>query len=148
MRFATHGPKARPPLRVVLYHDVANKVSALVDRLAVNTAAKVFEAHVRKLALNYEIVSLDTVLSGRLPRRALLITFDDGYRSFVDTALPVLRRFGLPSVLFVAGRLSTPASFPSTTSSHTSARASAWSAWQSQSTLRHARHAAFCSSWI
>ena len=112
MRFATHGPKARPPLRAVLYHHVANKVSALVDRLAVNTAAKVFEAHVRKLALNYEIVSLDTVLSGRLPRRALLITFDDGYRSFVDTALPVLRRFGLPSVLFVTGATLEPGNLP------------------------------------
>jgi peptidoglycan/xylan/chitin deacetylase (PgdA/CDA1 family) len=103
MRFAAPGPKARPPLRAVLYHHIANKVSALVDRLAVSTAAEVFEAHMRRLERHYEIVSLDTVLSGRLPRRALLITFDDGYRSVVDTALPVLRRLGLPSVLFVTG---------------------------------------------
>ncbi len=46
------------------------------------------------------------MLSGRLPSRALLITFDDGYRSFVESALPVLRRFGLPSVLFVTGAYS------------------------------------------
>jgi peptidoglycan/xylan/chitin deacetylase (PgdA/CDA1 family) len=103
MRFTAPGPKARPPLRAVLYHHVANKVSSLVDRLAVSTAPKVFEAHVRWLERNYEIVSLDTVVSGRLPSRALLITFDDGYRSVVDTALPVLRRLGLPSVLFVTG---------------------------------------------
>ena len=112
MRFATHGPKARSPLRAVLYHHVANKVSALVDRLGVHTAAEVFEAHVHKLERNYEIVSLDTVLSGRLPRRAMLITFDDGYRSFVDTALPVLRRFGLPSVLFVTGATLDPGILP------------------------------------
>ena len=71
----------------------------LVDRLAVSTPLAVFEAHMRKLARDYEVVSLDAVLSGKLPPRALLITFDDGYRSFVESALPVLRRLGLPSVL-------------------------------------------------
>ena len=66
----------------------------------------------RKMARDYEIVGLDAVLSGNLPRRALLITFDDGYRSFVDVALPVLRRLGLPSVLFVTGACLEPYSLP------------------------------------
>lgn len=35
-----------------------------------------------------------------LPDRALLLTFDDAYRSFRTTALPVLRRFGYPAVVF------------------------------------------------
>ena len=36
-----------------------------------------------------------------LPRHSALITFDDGYRSVRTVALPLLRRFGLPAVLFV-----------------------------------------------
>jgi peptidoglycan/xylan/chitin deacetylase (PgdA/CDA1 family) len=36
-----------------------------------------------------------------LPERAVLLTFDDGYRSMLDTALPILRAYGFPSVLFV-----------------------------------------------
>lgn len=36
-----------------------------------------------------------------LPERSALITFDDGYRSMLTVALPVLRRFGFPAVLFV-----------------------------------------------
>jgi peptidoglycan/xylan/chitin deacetylase (PgdA/CDA1 family) len=36
-----------------------------------------------------------------LPQRAALITFDDGYRSFLHSAVPLLRRFGYPAVLFV-----------------------------------------------
>lgn len=36
-----------------------------------------------------------------LPDRAALLTFDDGYRSFVTCALPRLREFGYPSVMFV-----------------------------------------------
>jgi peptidoglycan/xylan/chitin deacetylase (PgdA/CDA1 family) len=103
MRRATVGSTAGPPLRAVLYHHVAEQPSSLIDRLAVSTPPEVFEAHVRKIARNYEVVSLDDILSGRLPRRALLITFDDGYRSVVEVALPILRRLGLPSVFFVTG---------------------------------------------
>jgi peptidoglycan/xylan/chitin deacetylase (PgdA/CDA1 family) len=33
--------------------------------------------------------------------RAILITFDDGYRNFADAALPLLRRFGFTATLFV-----------------------------------------------
>jgi peptidoglycan/xylan/chitin deacetylase (PgdA/CDA1 family) len=112
MRFAAPGPKARPPLRAVLYHHIASMASALVDRLGVSTPPQVFEAHMRRLARDYEVVSLDTVISGKLPRRSLLITFDDGYRSFLDMALPVLRRLGLPSVLFVTGATLEPEHLP------------------------------------
>ena len=39
---------------------------------------------------------------GGLPERSVLITFDDGCRSFLEVALPCLeRRFGWPSVMFV-----------------------------------------------
>jgi peptidoglycan/xylan/chitin deacetylase (PgdA/CDA1 family) len=94
---------ARPTLRAVLYHHVAEHESSLVDRLGVTTTLDAFEAHIRKLARDYDVVSLDDLLSGRLPRRALLITFDDGYRSVFEVALPLLRRLGLPSVFFVTG---------------------------------------------
>jgi peptidoglycan/xylan/chitin deacetylase (PgdA/CDA1 family) len=36
-----------------------------------------------------------------LPERAALLTFDDGYRSVREVALPWLRKFGYPAVLFV-----------------------------------------------
>lgn len=41
------------------------------------------------------------VRPGSLPPRAALITFDDGYRSVREVALPYLKRFGYPAVLFV-----------------------------------------------
>ncbi len=39
--------------------------------------------------------------SSRLPERAALVTFDDGYRSVYEHALPVLRRLGCPALMFV-----------------------------------------------
>lgn len=42
---------------------------------------------------------------GRLPRRAVLITFDDGHRSVLEVGLPLLRERGLPAVAFVVAGL-------------------------------------------
>lgn len=36
----------------------------------------------------------------RPPARSVLVTFDDGYVDYRDEALPILRRLGIPSVLF------------------------------------------------
>ncbi len=52
------------------------------------------------------VISLGEFLRGLddpegLPERSALLTFDDGCRSFLDTALPCLERFGWPSVMFV-----------------------------------------------
>src|SRR5512147_1255265 len=102
-RRAVSGSRARPPLRAVLYHHVTDHASSLVDQLAVSTPPDVFEAHIRKMARDYEVVSLDTVLSGELPRRALLITFDDGYRSIAQVALPSLGPLRLPSLCHITG---------------------------------------------
>jgi peptidoglycan/xylan/chitin deacetylase (PgdA/CDA1 family) len=54
----------------------------------------------------WQVIDLVTFLEGlaapsTLPERAALLTFDDGYRSMRTVALPWLRRFGYPAVLFV-----------------------------------------------
>jgi peptidoglycan/xylan/chitin deacetylase (PgdA/CDA1 family) len=89
-------------LRVLMYH----KVNDLwPNPTTVPTA--VFEEQMGLLGtLGYTPVSLDAVrdhyLRGsELPPRAVLITFDDGYRDNLANALPVLRRHGYPAVVFV-----------------------------------------------
>jgi peptidoglycan/xylan/chitin deacetylase (PgdA/CDA1 family) len=37
----------------------------------------------------------------RLPDRPVLVTFDDAYRTVVSQALPILKRFAMPAVVFV-----------------------------------------------
>jgi peptidoglycan/xylan/chitin deacetylase (PgdA/CDA1 family) len=99
-------------LRTVLYHHLADRPTPLVDALAVTTPPAVFEAHLEHFARHYDVVDLDQVLSGRLPKRPLLITFDDGYRSIVDVAGPLLKRHDLPSVFFVSAAFVEPGSLP------------------------------------
>jgi len=55
---------------------------------------------------DWQVISLNTFLNGlvepdTLPERAVLITFDDGYRSNLEVALPLLQRFSFPGALFV-----------------------------------------------
>lgn len=44
-----------------------------------------------------------------LPKKSVLITFDDGYKDFMENALPVLNKYSASAVMFVhANRLSEP----------------------------------------
>jgi peptidoglycan/xylan/chitin deacetylase (PgdA/CDA1 family) len=92
---------------VLAYHRIATPASqpelapTLIDAYPAD-----FEAQMRYLAARYNVVSSwDLVRALRegysLPRRAVIITFDDGYRCFKETAVPILRRLGLPVTLFV-----------------------------------------------
>jgi peptidoglycan/xylan/chitin deacetylase (PgdA/CDA1 family) len=46
--------------------------------------------------------ALERVREGTLPRGAVSITFDDGYRNNHAVALPILRELGVPATFFVA----------------------------------------------
>jgi peptidoglycan/xylan/chitin deacetylase (PgdA/CDA1 family) len=89
-------------LRVLMYH----KVNDLWPN-PTTVPTGVFEEQMDLLGeLGYTPVSLEAVrdhyLHGTpLPARAVLITFDDGYRDNLENALPVLRRHGYPAVVFV-----------------------------------------------
>src|SRR5690606_5764285 len=68
--------------------------------------ADAFAASLAFFRRHYNVVSLEQVLdarrgAGRLPPRALLITFDDGWADTAQVALPELQRAGLPAVLFL-----------------------------------------------
>lgn len=68
---------------------------------------RLFAESLAFFARHYRVVSLADVVAAqrgerRLPPRALLISFDDGWADNVDHALPALRRAGLPAVMFVA----------------------------------------------
>lgn len=99
-------------LQVVLYHDIADDPHPLTDGLNVATPVALFEAHLDYFEREYEVVDLDMLLASRLPKRPLLITFDDGYRSVLDVAAPLLRRRGLPAVLFASAAFLEQGSVP------------------------------------
>jgi N-acetylglucosaminyl-diphospho-decaprenol L-rhamnosyltransferase len=93
-------------LVVVVYHNVADKQHALTKHLDVNTSLDHFDKHVRYFSKNFDFISGSDLVAGVLPRKAILVTFDDAYRSVLDVAAPILNGVCAPSVFFVtAGML-------------------------------------------
>ena len=63
----------------------------------------VFLRHARFLAAQARVLSADQLLDGISSRGkpAVVLTFDDGYASFPEEVLPILRQFDLPALWFV-----------------------------------------------
>ncbi len=97
---------------VIGYHRVVEDYDHS-DRLSISamlTSVKTFEAHLDWIGRRYDFVSLDelaAVMESQPQRRrpVAAITFDDGYRDVYQQALPVLRRKGIPSAVFVVSNL-------------------------------------------
>jgi len=88
--------RSRRRLTVLAYHAV--------------TDARRFERQLDLIARVGRPVALDGVLAAaagerELPPAALLVTFDDGDRSVLEVALPLLRERGIPAVVFVVAGL-------------------------------------------
>lgn len=87
-------------LTVVLYHNVTSCGPSFEKALDVSTNWDLFAEHVEYYEKNYDIVGLNAVIDGPLPRRPLLITFDDYYRSVLEAARHILYPRGIPAVFF------------------------------------------------
>lgn len=90
-------------LAVLTYHRV---LPAPDDLRPSEPDATLFGAQMSVLAGSFNVLRLDAAVeawqTGRLPSRAIAITFDDGYRDNHDVALPILTRLKLPATFFVA----------------------------------------------
>jgi peptidoglycan/xylan/chitin deacetylase (PgdA/CDA1 family) len=91
-----------PRVPVLLYHRVAD-VARDPWRLCVTP--RHFAEHCEVLARRIRARPLSTILTtltaGGSPRRAAVITFDDGYADNLEQAHPCLARHGLPATVFV-----------------------------------------------
>jgi peptidoglycan/xylan/chitin deacetylase (PgdA/CDA1 family) len=100
-----------PRLRVLTYHRVLDPAGLASDPALVSATPAGFDVQMAHLARRYRPVCAQTVLAavrghGRLPERAVLVTFDDAYRDFGQIAWPIMKRHGIPATVFV------PTGFP------------------------------------
>jgi peptidoglycan/xylan/chitin deacetylase (PgdA/CDA1 family) len=95
--------KGEGRLCIVNYHRVLESANPLLET---EPNIKTFRWQMELLADCFNVMPLhDAVLaleSRQLPPRAVCLTFDDGYRSVHDYALPILNELALPATVFVA----------------------------------------------
>jgi len=102
-----HTPHAPWSLPVLTYHRVDRSQSPSdLDPILLSATPEVFAEHVRLIATEYHPLGLDELLHVRaaqsaLPKRPVLLTFDDAYQDFAMYAWPILQRHGVPATLFV-----------------------------------------------
>lgn len=76
-------------LRVVVFHDVPD--------------AEWFESMIRTLTESYTVITPEAFFTHTYERNGVqvLVTFDDGYASWIQVALPILERYGVQALFFV-----------------------------------------------
>lgn len=115
---ARYRPWRRTALSAALRRSPAQVVSALSNRHSLAVPAyhavedpDAFERHVRHFVSHHHPICLGDLIEAidagvGLPDRAVLLTFDDGDKTIVEQALPIMREYGVPGVLFaVAGHV-------------------------------------------
>lgn len=103
---------ARSPvdIKVLAYHRVVPKVDEATffyDLELISAWQEEFDWQVALLARDYNVITCRDLAAlldqGRpVPKRTVIVTFDDGYRDNHSVALPILRTHKVPAVIFVA----------------------------------------------
>jgi peptidoglycan/xylan/chitin deacetylase (PgdA/CDA1 family) len=103
-------PVTTARLPILMYHRVAPQGAAATARWRLTPEA--FEEQLRYLRdAGFYSVTLDQWREAAqakkpLPGRAVLLTFDDGYRDFAEQAWPLLKRYAFSAIMFlVAGKI-------------------------------------------
>ncbi|MFI8745887.1 poly-beta-1,6-N-acetyl-D-glucosamine N-deacetylase PgaB [Pseudomonas sp. NPDC077186] len=113
---AAENPWPQGRVLALAYHDVEDGEAD--QRFMSVRTANLIEQLAWLKASGFQAVSVDQLLAARqggpaLPDKPLLLSFDDGYVSFYERVLPILRAYGWPAVLAPVGVwLDTPAERP------------------------------------
>jgi peptidoglycan/xylan/chitin deacetylase (PgdA/CDA1 family) len=98
---------------IVAYHRIAEPT---LDPQLLCVSPQHFAEHLEIMTRAYAPLSLralgQRVEEGRVPSRALVVTFDDGYADNLSHATPLLERYGVPATVFVvSGAVGPPREF-------------------------------------
>lgn len=92
---------------ILMYHSVKADPSAHTDLLGgIIHSETEFRAQMQVLSREYRAVSLgklvDILKTGEeIPKRSVVVTFDDGYTDNSDVAMPILNELGIPATFYI-----------------------------------------------
>lgn len=81
--------------KILMYHSVGDSGSLSITEREFQTQMAFLDARYRFAPLSEVVTEND--------KESVALTFDDGYRDFYDTALPILRENDIPATVFVVG---------------------------------------------
>jgi len=92
---------------ILTYHHIADDDPAYpFDRTVADATPAQFRRQMELLARYGTPIAMDDLIraldGAPLPKNPVMVTFDDGYQSVHDIAVPILQRVGIPATLFIA----------------------------------------------
>ena len=88
-------------LTVFVYHDVTDEPSEFSRTYELNVPVALFDRQLTFIKNAFNVISPDDLLESKIPQRAALITFDDGFHSFFENAIPILEKHHIPCIIFL-----------------------------------------------
>ncbi|PIQ83383.1 MAG: hypothetical protein COV75_07855 [Candidatus Omnitrophica bacterium CG11_big_fil_rev_8_21_14_0_20_63_9] len=93
-------------VRILMYHGVVPRLEGPAAFGDLFLSAGAFARQMRHLRRAFAVLSLDEAIDrlerrAPIPERAVVVTFDDGYRNTLTTALPIAQAAGVPVMVFV-----------------------------------------------
>ena len=92
--FGVLRPRRTGDVVVLLYHRIGE------GRREIDLPADLFEEHLRILTRKDRVLSLDAAITDE--EGGVVLTVDDGYRDFDEHVLPLLERYQVPALLYLA----------------------------------------------
>ena len=90
-------------LSILIFHRVLESFDFMRSG---EITAREFDAKMQLIARYFAPISLSDAVEhlkqGTLPKRAICVTFDDGYRDNAEVAYPILKKWNIPATFFVA----------------------------------------------
>lgn len=95
--------KLGPTARIFGYHRVRDTSD---DPFSICVSPENFACHMEYLAEKLIPLSLDQLVKNltnrQVPARAVIVTFDDGYKDVLYNALPILEKYQIPATVFIS----------------------------------------------
>ena len=86
---------------VFVLHDITDEPARFTRENDIWVSKNLFKTQMEFVQENFNVISMASLLKGEIPKRAAMITFDDGYTGIFKNALPILQGMGLPSTIFM-----------------------------------------------
>lgn len=93
--------------RIILYHEINETEAPKETQYSVRTTIRRLEENIKEIdARGYTFISLAMLRdfwngNRALPKKTVVVTFDDGYVSNYKLAFPILKKYNVPTTIFV-----------------------------------------------
>lgn len=96
----------RSQVVILMYHRVFEPT---IDVWDLSVSPENFDQQMAVLSKNYQVLSLSEFekkhAAGVMPKRAVVVTFDDGYLDNLLNAKPILEKYKIPATIFITTEL-------------------------------------------